>query len=280
MNARKLLPWLAGVLALVGALVAALPHGPVRGFDLEAFGLLPVLEGGRVKPIDSVARNSLLVIRGTQSFRHEGRTIGADEWLLDVLFRPEVANRQPAFRIDDPDVLGLVGLPQTSNRYFSWDTLAPHLGEIQRQAEVAEPIDAKQRSRFQAAIVNLFNRVYLYYRLQNSLQLVGSPGLLIEIASAGSSGAIQRQAQLSSLAYFRPLPPPADRGPGAWRNVGEALREAAAGELDPGLAAWGRLGVAWTAQDPGSFGRAAAEIESIADAQAPRLEEIARVGTS
>jgi len=278
MNVRKLVPWLAGAAALAGALVAAVPRAPVRGFDLEAFGRLPVLEGGRVKPIDSLARNSLLVIRGTQSFRHEGRTIEADEWLLDVLFRPEIANARAVFRIDDPDVLGLIGLPQTSTRYFSWDTLAPHLGEIQRQAQAAEPIDAKQRSRFQGAIVNLFDRVFLYYRLGNTMQISGSPGLLIEIASVNSAGAAQRQATLSSLAHFRPLPPPASRGPEAWRNVGEALRAAAMGEDDPGLVAWGRLGVAWTAQDPSSFDRAATEIQAISSAQAPRIEAVGQVG--
>lgn len=280
MNAKRLVPWIAAALALVGALVAAAPPRPVRGFDLEAFGLLPVLEGGRVKPLDSLARNSLLLVRGTQSFRFqdpstgEKRTVGADEWLLDVLFRPELANGQPVFRIDDPEVLGLIGLPQTSNRYFSWDTLAPHLAEIQRQAEIAEPIDAKQRNRFQAAIVNLYNRVWIYYRIQNSLQVAGSPGLLVETASAGSPGASQRHSLLASLAHFRPLPPLPGRGPDAWRNVGEALRAAAAGEVDPGLAAWGRLGVSWAAQDPSSFGRAAAEIRAIADAQAAGVEAI------
>ena len=36
-------------------------------FDLQAFSKIPVLRGGRVKPLDSVARNILLVLRNKRS---------------------------------------------------------------------------------------------------------------------------------------------------------------------------------------------------------------------
>ena len=106
----------AGALALLISLLVALPGGKARGFDVNGFGGLPILEGGRVKPLDSVARNSLLVIHSRQGFRHEGRTVGPDEWILDVMFRPQVADQQPIFVIDDPDVIGLIGAKQTKIR--------------------------------------------------------------------------------------------------------------------------------------------------------------------
>ena len=109
MTAARVVPWVAGSLALAAVGASLLKPAQVRGFDVDAFGRLPVLEGGRVKPLDSVAGNSLLMIRSQQAFSHEGRTVGATEWLLDVLFRPEVADGQPAFVINDPEVLGLIG---------------------------------------------------------------------------------------------------------------------------------------------------------------------------
>ena len=49
-------------------------------------GRLPVLAYGRIKPLDTVARNSLLIIHGRQTVRIEdGRTISAIEWLSEVL---------------------------------------------------------------------------------------------------------------------------------------------------------------------------------------------------
>ena len=99
MRIRVLAPWIAGAVAVGAALAGALPSSRSRDFDVEAFGRLPVLDGGSAKPIDSVARNALLMIRGQQSFRHDGRRIGADEWLLDVMFRAAVADAQPVFRV-------------------------------------------------------------------------------------------------------------------------------------------------------------------------------------
>ena len=104
---QKYLAWGAGVLALLIALIVALPSGKARGFDVSGFGTLPILEGGRVKPLDSLARNSLLAIHSRQGFRHEGRLVGPDEWILDVLFRPQVADQQAIFVIDDPEVISL-----------------------------------------------------------------------------------------------------------------------------------------------------------------------------
>ena len=184
---QKYLAWGAGVLALLIALIVALPSGKARGFDVSGFGTLPILEGGRVKPLDSLARNSLLAIHSRQGFRHEGRLVGPDEWILDVLFRPQVADQQPIFVIDDPEVISLVGAKQTKNRnYFSFADLSTHLDEVQKQAASAQPIAPQKRTRFQSAIVNLFDRVYLYYKLRNTLQLAGSPGLGWELQSLGT----------------------------------------------------------------------------------------------
>ncbi|MFL5272251.1 MAG: cytochrome C assembly protein, partial [Anaeromyxobacteraceae bacterium] len=273
MNAKLLryAPWIAGGLAVVGVALGALPPGNVRGFDVDAFGRLPVLEGGRVKPIDSVARNSLLMIRSQQSFRHDDRTVGADEWLLDVMFRPEVADSQPVFVINDPEVLGLLRVQQTSNRYFPFTTLAPHLDEIQKQAQAAHAIEAQQRTRFQSAIVNLFDRVYLYYRLKNTMQLDGTPGLAAELAARTGPGAAARHESLTQLAFFRPLTPRAGTTGDGWRSVGEVLSSGAS-DADATLAAWARVGAAYRAQDPATFNAALATVSGAIKATRPDAE--------
>ena len=269
MNATKLVPWIAGALALIGAGTSLLPPAKVRGLDLDAFATLPVLEGGRVKPVDSLARNSLLMIRGQQSFSHLGRTVSADEWLLDLMFRPDVAEEQPVFVINDPEVLGLMGLPQSASRYFAFKTLAPHLEEIQRQANAAQEIDAKQRTRFQGAIVNLFQRIYLYYRLQHSVQIPGTPGLASELESVSTPAAAQRQQELTELAVFRPVPPAAAASADAWRSVGEALRAARAGSVDPALLPLARAAAAYDANEVADFNGAVVELGNLVSSRRP-----------
>jgi len=263
MKPAKYLPWALGLLALLGAFLAALPPSKVRGFDLNAFGSLPVLEGGRVKPLDSVARNSLLVIRGQQSFRFQGLTISAEEWLADVLFRPDIANTQPVFVINDPGALGLLGLKQSATRYYGFDVLRPHIEAIEQQAQAAHAIDPKQRNLFQAAIANLYERMVLYNRLQNTIQLTDSPGLALELQATSQPEAGSRQQIMIQLAYFRPLPPLAGESRDAWQSPGEALRAARQqGQRHPALEPLGRLGLAYRTNAPDGFNRAVAEMRS------------------
>ncbi len=267
MKTARYAAWIAGLLAIAGVAAPLLQRGMVRGFDVAGFGHLPVLEGGRVKPVDTVARNALLMIRGAQSFRHEGRSVDADEWLLDVLFRPRVADAENVFRIDDPDVLGMMGMQKTSFRYFSFGHLAPHLDEIQRQAAAASSIDARQRTRFQGAIMNLLDRAYLYYRLRNTVQLSGT--LAAEISGRAAPDAGPRQQALSQMAYFRPLLPPPGLPGDAFRSTGEALMAARNAPLDPALETWARLGLAWSAQDPAPFNGAVGQLRAAAEAVRP-----------
>jgi ABC-type transport system involved in cytochrome c biogenesis permease subunit len=268
---QKYLAWGAGILALLIALVVAMPGGKVRGFDAAGFGNIPILDGGRVKPMDSLARNSLLVIHSRQGFRYEGRTIGPDEWILDVMFRPQVADLQPIFVIDDPDVIGLIGAQQKQNRnYFSFADLSSHLEEIQKQAQTAQPIAPQKRTRFQSAIVNLFDRAYLYYKLRNTLQLAGSPGLGWELQSISDAEASARHQDLMQLAAFRILPPLAGGPPEAWQNVGEGLRAMAAGQgVHPALVPLARLNAAYVANDAASFNLALADLKGVVSTLKP-----------
>ncbi|HLO67436.1 MAG TPA: cytochrome c biogenesis protein CcsA [Holophaga sp.] len=260
MNLNRLAKWLPAVLALAAAVFAMLPPRPVRGMEVEKFCRMPVLEGGRVKPLDSVARNALLVLRSKQSVRFEGRTIGADEWLLDVMFRPAVADQQPVFLIDDPDVLGLLGKAQESGRYYSFATISPNLQEVARQAQVASQVEPIKRTRFQAAVLHLYDRLERYHRLRNSIQLMETPGLYMELGNLQGPESAQRHQALHEMALFRPLPPLPGQNPDAWLSVGQGLDQAAAGSVHPALTPLARASAAYVLGDAGSFNAAVADL--------------------
>ena len=67
---------LFGVFALLFVIKLLSRPSVNEGFDHLAFGSLPVLLGGRIKPLDSVARNSLLLIAANNEslWRATGRT--------------------------------------------------------------------------------------------------------------------------------------------------------------------------------------------------------------
>ena len=82
---KKAWPWLvAAVMAVwvLGGLRAPREKGDWNTAD---FGRLPAVLNGRLQPLDSVARNSLLILRGKQSVALEGAgSLSATEWLLEV----------------------------------------------------------------------------------------------------------------------------------------------------------------------------------------------------
>src|SRR5947207_14937265 len=99
-----------GLLALSIAWTAAglfPPRTTPDDIDLVQLGKAPVMVGGRIKPLDTVARNSLLIIHGKQTLHLEnGREITAIKWLTDTLFNAAAAAKYPAFLIQNGEVLG------------------------------------------------------------------------------------------------------------------------------------------------------------------------------
>jgi len=272
---------------LLTLLLGASIGTPLHAADAidEAFGKLPVLSGGRVKPLDTVGRTALLMMRGKQSVRFEGRTISASEWLMDMSFRPAIADAYPVFQIDDPDVLGLIGIEQDKKRYFTFNDLKKQLSIIDTQAVQAEAVKGPQRDRFQRAIVTLRQRLILYQKLQNTLQLAGAENLAAEYShysstlspvylAHGKLGAkakpallelvknVERYRFMDDAAEYLPLPGARGMQKDSWVSMGRGLLDGLMAPLHPGILAYARMGDAWRAQQPDAFRTAASEYEA------------------
>ena len=167
---------------------------------------IPVLVGGRVKPLDTVARNSLLIIHGKQELRLEGgRTLTAMQWLTDVLFNADAADQYPVFVVQNADVLGLFGWEQSDRKYFSFAEFSPFLKQIDEQGDQSDKLEAVQRSAYQSAILNLRNALVLYQRLKNSIQPEGEQDFAAELQLFANSvpGAAKAAAQTRAREKFR-----------------------------------------------------------------------------
>ncbi|MBP9127388.1 MAG: cytochrome c biogenesis protein CcsA [Elusimicrobia bacterium] len=246
------------------------------------WGDLPVLSGGRVKPLDSVARHSLLVLSGKQSVRMNGRPVGAAVWLKEMVFQPDVADTYPVFEIDDPDVLGSIGMASGRQRRYRFLDLQPHLSELQTQSERAGAVRPELRSRFQKALLRLWEQVLLYWRIQNTLRLTGPdsdlPGVTgsvheIEayqtaLNERGEGTAARPVADMNSVlsafqaryqtladrAEFRVLPAGA---PDRWASLGQGLLDGSDGSpLHPAIGFYARMGDACRSGDTAAFRQA------------------------
>ncbi|PYI97776.1 MAG: cytochrome C biogenesis protein [Verrucomicrobia bacterium] len=286
---KRFLPWI--ILPVAAALIFpnwVPPKTAANDFDFSGFGKIPVLVGGRVKPLDTVARNSLLIIHGKQELRLEsGRRLGAMQWLTDVLFNAPVADQYPVFVVQNADVLGLFGWEQTDRKYFSFAEFAPFLKQIDEQGAQSEKLEAVQRSAYQSAILNLRNGLSLYQRLKNSIQPEGAQNFAAELqrfestvpgaAKAARERAmgenfdkaklndvaelIQRYERLSQMAYMLVVPPmglpgsaPPATGNGEWHSVGDTLLgSVGTGEIHPIVIEYAIIGDAYRANAPSVF---------------------------
>ena len=170
---KRFLPWIIFVVAAACIVPNWLPPRTAHDdFDFGKFGEIPVLVGGRMKPLDTVARNSLLIIHGKQELRLEsGKRLSAMQWLTDVLFNAPVADQYPVFVVQNADVLGLFGWQQSDRKYFSMAEFSPFLKQIDEQAAQSDKLEAVQRSAYQSAILNLRNGLSLYQRLKTASNL-------------------------------------------------------------------------------------------------------------
>jgi ABC-type transport system involved in cytochrome c biogenesis permease subunit len=206
---KKILPLLVLIVAVLYVGKSLLPQRNPGRFDLVGFGQLPLLANGRIKPIDTEARSSLLRLQGRQ--RVSSPLLSGDlvssptEWMLDVIFRPEKADTYPTFAIDNPDVLALIGkrdedlrINYTSSakqilalvgfipsrhRRFSLAEIWPHRAAIQEQARLAEPVDSAVRTPFQRGVYQLYLNLVHYQRLQHAFVMPGRDNFLNELLS-------------------------------------------------------------------------------------------------
>jgi ABC-type transport system involved in cytochrome c biogenesis permease subunit len=155
------------------------PSPKTDRFDLYGFGKIPVQHGGRLKPIDSLARNSLVVISGKQEFvdtsLKEKPTYSATEWLIIVWADPVRAQKFRIFRVDHPEVLALLNIPQRPGLYrYSMDELDPKMPELERQAAASAKKPKEKRTHFDERVLDLAKHIQIY----RDLQIRKDPGII------------------------------------------------------------------------------------------------------
>jgi ABC-type transport system involved in cytochrome c biogenesis permease subunit len=296
----KYLPWFFVALFATEIVVVMRPK---KDANLRAaeLGRLPALLNGRIQPLDSVARNSLLQIRSTgdvplellpswQFWRHP-KKLKSTDWLLEVFFKPSVADTRAIFLIHHPDLiselkLGDKGIEKSGLRYYSFDDLEPLLGEIMTQGSNASQVPAAQQTTYQKQVLKLANAIAIYQRLKNSIQPEGTANfvqLLADYQAALPAGVAAMRAQqtggevdqaamqkfmrlgqqfeaAANNSYPRAVPPvkPAENRD-AWSNVGASLLETIrTGDIQPAVGFYARMANAYAGTNATEFNSAVA----------------------
>lgn len=136
---------------------------------VETFALLPVQDGGRIKPMDSIARFAMFrmhqvrgmsfVLKNAKTGESQKIKLTPSEWLMDVFFRTEQAKHYPTFRINDSDVAIALGItPKKKRDKYSYSELVvarAKLSELGAKYRKMQSEDRDSLDRIQTLILQL-----------------------------------------------------------------------------------------------------------------------------
>jgi ABC-type transport system involved in cytochrome c biogenesis permease subunit len=272
-----------------------------KDFAFSEFGKLPVVFNGRLKPMDSLARNSLLQIHEKQTLdlqpwagdwdKHP--IIPAIQWLANVMMNPQVADDWPVFRVDNPDLIAFLKLPERNlaqhqdGKHYSWNQIALALDALDKENERVEKIESAERDAYEHAVVKIHDRLELYAQLRNTVQpqdtqnwkqeLADYQGLIpsgVAAVRSQQTGKTYDQqvfnaflAELQRFDYMAQLEPPLiippEAGSNDWQTVGTVLLRAAKGNpVPPDVQNYATLAGALQTQDVTGFNAALGDLRS------------------
>ncbi len=153
------------ILLFVIAFACAPATAQAQNFDMTDFGRTPIQHEGLIKPLDSFARNILLILNGHEAVEN----VSAQSWLAEALFDPSQNLQRPVFRLFKP---GLLGLEPRENRLYSYAEIAPALEE--KSNVIARLLERNENdlSEDQQEILRIHESSVIYLQLLRSFSLI------------------------------------------------------------------------------------------------------------
>ena len=190
----RYLPWLGVALAVVFVLYSISNMSPAtQPYNLKGLGQIPVVDGGRVKPLDTVARVSLRSISARETTTETITTANGDvkieipaiQWLLDVMTsggpdKKGAAWKYKVFKIENDQVLALLKLEPRKGLLYSLEEFSGNSEQFQSQANASHRKPVEKRDLYDIKIIEVAERMKVFI----DLSLVNAP---MNIAPSGAN---------------------------------------------------------------------------------------------
>ena len=154
---------------LIFVTIFLLPLSYVSSFTI---GDIPIQDEGRIKPLDTYARNHLLAFYGKRSISKIN--LSATDWLLNLVLDPEAGKNLKIFNIRNPEVVSSIFLDWSTDHKYSFNQILPGL---RNQAALLSIIDEKpnnQRTTFEKQLIELSSNAMRFEEISylKSLRLI------------------------------------------------------------------------------------------------------------
>jgi hypothetical protein len=172
--------WFPAIVVAVFAIYlvgqAQMPASPPSEMQIYEFAKLPLAYQGRIKPYDTMARNTLQILSGRQEVivnQKDGSEsrLPAIRWLLDVISGADAADDHRVFRIENLELLQTLGVePRPGIFRYSINDILGKRDQLFKQIELANDQPEDSRSIYQKAVLTLAKKLQLYGTLAQSFR--------------------------------------------------------------------------------------------------------------
>lgn len=161
----KLLKFAIGL--CLGLLLIAMPISQFQPSALDGLETMVVQQGGRKKPLDTVAQETVAKIYGATTYDHDGIRESAMETFMSLWLNNRNWNEEPFVLVSYRPLKELAGL-DLEQKHFSFETLMRNqpLGEIVRTAH-RKQIDDEDLTRDEREALTIEDRLQLMLSMVN-----------------------------------------------------------------------------------------------------------------
>jgi cytochrome c-type biogenesis protein CcsB len=136
--------------------------------DYKQFGLLAIQDGGRRKPIDTFARETLIRVTGRSTYADKaGRKWTPNDFILSALLETHDWRNEPMVLVSLGQVIEKLGLDKTQRRFtFAQLTALPELNRLANEAHALRKAE-KPLDRLQQEVMSVSERLALFANVIN-----------------------------------------------------------------------------------------------------------------
>ena len=131
---------------------------------------LPIQQSGRIKPLDTFARNHLLQFYGKSKIKeNQSENIEAIDWLYLILLNPEEEMERPIFNIRNPEVSFSLGLEKNDKHKYSFKEIIQGFQENQQLLESLKIKEEEEQTLVEKQVIEIYKNILIYDEITHSI---------------------------------------------------------------------------------------------------------------
>ena len=154
---------------------ADMPAADSSSLDFSQWGLLAIQDGGRRKPVDTFARETLIKITGRSTYTSGAKTWQATDFILSMLLDTHDWKKEPMILVSLGELKQRLELPEQQRRFsFTQLTALPELNTLASQAHAARKAE-KPLTRLQSEVLSVTERLSLFAHVMDGSAFLLAP---------------------------------------------------------------------------------------------------------